>query len=49
MTRAISVPEVVTKIEGVIGCKIAAVKNGPAELAFDVDDIPDYEYALRNK
>lgn len=48
-TRAISVPEVVAKIEGVIGCKIAAVQNAPAELAFDVDDIPDYEYALRNK
>ena len=49
MTRSISVPEVVAKVEGVIGCKIAAVKMGPAELAFDVDDIPDYEYALRNK
>jgi GTP:adenosylcobinamide-phosphate guanylyltransferase len=49
MTRAISVPEVVSKVESVIGCKIAAVKGGPAELAFDVDDIPDYEYALRNK
>jgi len=49
MTRSISVPEVVAKIEGVIGCKIAAVQMGPAEFAFDVDDIPDYEYALRNK
>ncbi len=47
--KAISVPEVVSKIESVIGCKIAAVRYAPAELAFDVDDIPDYEYALRNK
>lgn len=49
MTRAISSTEVVAKVEAVIGCKIAAITDGPAELAFDVDDIPDYEYALRNK
>lgn len=45
----VSVPEVVSKVEGVIGCKVSPVRQGPAELAFDVDDIPDYEYALRNK
>lgn len=49
LTRSITVPQVVAKIESVIGCKVVALEDPPAELAFDVDDIVDYEYALRNK
>jgi hypothetical protein len=49
LTKSITVPEVVEKVESVIGCKISAVKKAPAELAFDIDDIKDYEYALRNR
>ena len=49
LTKSLTVADVVAKIEQVVGAKIQAVQTAPAELAFDVDDIPDYEYALRNK
>jgi hypothetical protein len=49
LTKSLTVADVVAKIEEVVGAKIQAVQTAPAELAFDVDDIGDYEYALRNK
>jgi GTP:adenosylcobinamide-phosphate guanylyltransferase len=48
-TRSITVPQVVSKLESVIGCKVVPVQGAPAEFANDIDDIVDYEYALRNK
>lgn len=49
LTRSITSAEVARKVETLISCRVALVKNGPAEFAFDIDDIADYEYALRNK
>ena len=49
ITKSISVPEIITKLESILGCKIKVVRKGPADLAYDIDDIVDYEYALRNK
>jgi hypothetical protein len=40
---------VARKVETLLSCRVALVKNGPAEFAYDVDDISDYEYALRDK
>jgi hypothetical protein len=48
ITKSISSTEVKAKCEELIGCKIAVVRGGPAELAFDIDELDDYEYALRN-
>lgn len=54
MTRRITVAECEAKVEEILGAdvkgvKVSAVPGAPAELAFDIDDISDYEYALRNK
>ena len=49
ITKAITSAEVARKVETILGCRVALIKNGPAEFAYDVDDIADYEYALRNK
>lgn len=49
LTRSITIPEIVTKVESIVGAKVHLVEGGPAEFAFDVDDIPDYEYALANQ
>lgn len=48
MTKRASVADVENKIAEIVGATIKAVPNSPPELAFDIDDIPDYEYALRN-
>lgn len=47
--KKVTVADVVAKIQEITGCTGLAVRKAPPELAFDVDDIPDYEYALRNK
>ena len=49
LTKAITSTEVARKVETILGCRVALIKNGPAEFAYDIDDIVDYEYALRNK
>lgn len=49
VTRSITIQEIVTKVESIINAKVHLVEQGPAEFAFDIDDIPDYEYALANK
>ncbi len=49
ITKSITSGEVARKIETILGCRISLIKSGPAEFAFDIDDITDYEYALRNK
>lgn len=49
ITKSVTVDEVVRKVETILGCRISLVRGGPAEFAFDIDDINDYEYALRNK
>ena len=49
ITKAITSSEVARKVETILGCRVALIKNGPAEFAYDIDDIVDYEYALRNK
>lgn len=49
MSRQITVEECERKVEEILGAKVSAVPNSPPELAFDIDDIVDYEYALRNK
>ena len=51
MTRRVTVWECERKVEEILGggLKVSAVPDSPPELAFDIDDIADYEYALRNK
>lgn len=49
LTKSLSVSDVVKKVETLIGCRISLVQGGPAEFAYDVDDLKDYEYALANR
>jgi len=49
LTKSITSDDVVRKVETILGCRVGLVKGGPAEFAYDIDDIVDYEYALRNK
>ncbi len=32
----------------IVGCACAAVRDSPPEVAFDLDDLGDYEYAIRH-
>jgi molybdopterin-guanine dinucleotide biosynthesis protein A len=46
LTRSLVVEDVERKLVSMLGCSGAAIRNAPTELAFDIDDVDDYEYAL---
>ena len=45
--RRINVTQTVSKIESILGCSIALVRDADPALAYDIDDLDDYEYAER--
>jgi len=45
VTKTLNVPDVEQKIQHMLGCTGAAIRNAPTELAYDIDDLEDYEYA----
>lgn len=49
LMKSLSSNDAKSKIEEITGAKISLIRGAPAELAFDIDEIVDYEYALRNK
>ena len=46
VTKTLTVPDVENKIVSMLGCSGAAIRNAPTALAYDIDDLEDYEYAL---
>ena len=48
LTKRLTVPDVESKIQSMLGCSGAAVRNCPAELAYDIDYYDDYEYAMKH-
>jgi GTP:adenosylcobinamide-phosphate guanylyltransferase len=46
VTKTLTVQDVEQKIASMLGCTGAAIRNSPTALAYDIDDIEDYEYAL---
>ena len=44
--KTLNVPDVEVKIQAMLGCSGAAIRNAPTELAFDIDALDDYEYAV---
>jgi molybdopterin-guanine dinucleotide biosynthesis protein A len=44
--KTLNVPDVELKISSMLGCKGAAIRNAPTELAYDIDALDDYEYAI---
>ncbi len=47
MTKSLTVKAVEEKVQQILGCKAVAVPNSPAELAYDIDYVEDYHYALQ--
>jgi len=45
VTKTLNVLDVELKITTMLGCTGAAIRNAPTELAYDIDDLEDYEYA----
>lgn len=48
LMKKLSVADVVKRAEEVIGASIVPLPASPAELAFDIDALEDYHYALQN-
>ncbi len=46
LMKSLTVRDVEQKIQVLLGCSGAAVRNTPPELAYDIDFMDDYEYAL---
>jgi len=46
LTKRLGVPEVLGKIETIIDCRGKAIRGASPELAFDIDDLEDYEFAV---
>lgn len=46
LLKSLTVDDVEKKIVSLLGCSGSAVRNSPPELAFDIDYLEDYEYAL---
>lgn len=45
LTRRLTVGDIVTRAERILGCRGAAIIDAPAELAFDIDLPEEYAYA----
>jgi len=46
--KTLTVPDVEAKIRDMLGCSGSAVLDSPPELAYDIDDLEDYNYAMDN-
>ena len=46
LTKSLTVADVEAKIVSILKCSGKAVRNSPPELAFDIDYLEDYEYAV---
>ena len=47
LAKKLTVPMVEAKLKQILGCTGAPVLNCAPELAYDIDDIEDYEYAMK--
>ena len=47
LRKTLTVTQIEAKIQSMLGCSGAAVRGAPPELAYDIDDVEDYEYAMR--
>ena len=49
ITKTLSMPDIKRKCEQILHASGFPVTDGPPELAFDIDDLEDYEYALSRR
>lgn len=47
LTKTLTIKDLENKIQSMLGCTGKAVRGAPNELAYDVDDLEDYEHAVR--
>ena len=47
LRKTLTVPQIESKIQTMLGCSGAAVRGAPPELAYDIDDLEDYAFAKR--
>ncbi|MEZ0327541.1 MAG: nucleotidyltransferase family protein [Fimbriimonas sp.] len=48
LTKTLTVPDVERKIQSMLHCSGKAIEHSPPELAYDIDDLSDYEYAMKH-
>ena len=48
LTKRLTLVDVEAKIMSILGCSGAAVTGSPPELAYDIDYLDDYEYAVKH-
>jgi GTP:adenosylcobinamide-phosphate guanylyltransferase len=48
-TKRLTLPDVEGKIKSLLGCSGRALTGAPPELAYDIDYMDDYEYAMKHK
>jgi GTP:adenosylcobinamide-phosphate guanylyltransferase len=46
LTKTLTVPDVERKIQSMLHCSGKAIMHSPPELAYDIDDLQDYEFAV---
>lgn len=48
LTKSLTIRDLERKIESMLGCTGSAVRGAPVELAYDIDDLEDYDYAMKH-
>lgn len=46
--RSLTVADIERKVQSLLDCRGAAIADSPPELAYDIDDLEDFEYANRH-
>jgi molybdopterin-guanine dinucleotide biosynthesis protein A len=47
LTKSLEIRDIENKIQSMLNCTGAAVRGAPAQLAYDLDDLEDYDYAAK--
>lgn len=47
LTKSLTVDQIEAKIQAMLGCSGAAVRHAPPELAYDIDDLEDLQFARK--
>ena len=48
LTKSLTIKDLERKIESMLGCTGSAVRGAPFELAYDIDDLEDFDYAMKH-
>lgn len=48
LTKTLTLKDLEAKIESMLKCTGKALRGAPVELAYDIDDLTDYDYALKH-